>query len=42
MMKRVLVFLRARLSGKRLAGSIKKNSEAADALDGILREVMKR
>jgi hypothetical protein len=42
MLKRLLVKLRSVLSGRQLARSIRKNTEAVDQLDAVLREVLKR
>lgn len=42
MLKRCLAWARRMLAGPRLARSIARNARAADDLDGVLREVLKR
>lgn len=42
MLKRSWEWARRLLAGRRLALSIARNARAADDLDGVLREVLKR
>lgn len=42
MLKRFRAFVRKMLTGRRLIRSIDRNTQAADDLDSLLREVMRR
>lgn len=42
MVKRILAYLRRVLAGRAISRSIDRNTEAADELDALLREVLRR